>query len=163
MSRHFDRERELQRLIEASLAPALPQVEVVDVELDEPREAVRLFIDQLEGVGFELCAEVTELIRPLCGDRSIEVSSPGMERPLRAPATFEAVIGEDVRLRREGVLRARTARVVSVDPEEGVTMLPVDGDEYVVPFDEIVRCRLVVKDFFAAAEKARGAKKKGLA
>lgn len=163
MSRHFDRERELQRLIEATLAPALPQVEVVDVELDEPRETVRLFIDAPEGVGFDLCVEVNDLVRETCTDKALEVSSPGMERPLRAPATFEAVIGEDVRLRREGVLRARTVKVVAVDPEEGVTVLPVEGDEYVVPFDEIVRARLVVKDFFAAAEKARGAKKKGLA
>jgi ribosome maturation factor RimP len=163
MARHFDRERELQRLIEATLAPALPQVEVVDVELDLPREAVRVFVDAPEGVGFDLCVEVNDLIRDSCPDQSLEVSSPGMERPLRSPASFETVVGQDVRLRREGVLRARTVNVVSVDPELGVTVQPVEGEQYLVPFDEIVRCRLVVKDFFAAAEAARGAKKKGLA
>jgi ribosome maturation factor RimP len=149
--------------MEASLAPALPQVEIVDVELDEPRETVRLFIDAPEGVGFELCTEVNDLVRDLCVDKALEVSSPGMERPLRSAASFEDVIGEEVRLRREGVLRARTVQVVSVDEEQGVTVQPVEGEQYLVPFGEIVRCRLVVKDFFAAAEKARAAKKKGLA
>lgn len=163
MSRHFDRERELQGLIEATIAPALPQVEVIDVELDEPRETVRVFIDAPEGVGFDLCTEVNHLIRDTCPDRALEVSSPGMERPLRSASSFEAVVGQQVRLRREGVQRARTVEVVSVDPQEGVTVRPIDGESYVVPFGEIVRCRLVVKDFFAAAEKARTTKKKGLA
>ncbi|MCW2950169.1 MAG: ribosome maturation factor RimP [Thermoleophilia bacterium] len=163
MSRHFDRERELQRLIEATLAPTLPQVEVLEVELDEPRETVRLFVDAPEGVGFDLCTQVNDVIRDTCPDQALEVSSPGMERPLRSPQSFEAVIGEQVRLRRAEVLRARTVTVVAVDPVQGVTVQPADGETYVVPFDEIVRCRLVVKDFFAAAERARGAKKKGLA
>lgn len=163
MSRHFDKERELQARIQATIAPALPQVTVLDLELDEPRESVRIFIDAPEGVGFDLCTQVNDIAHDVVPDHALEVSSPGMERPLRAPETFEAVVGEDVRLRQAGHQRARTMKVVSVDAAEGVTFQPVDGEEFVVPFGEIVRCRLVVKDYFAAAEKARAAKKKGLA
>ncbi|MCW2960817.1 MAG: ribosome maturation factor RimP [Thermoleophilia bacterium] len=161
MSTHFDRERELQARIAAELSEALPEIEVVEVELDEPRETVRIFIDRAEGIGFEHCEEVSHAIHDLVPEHELEVSSPGMERPLRSPESFTAVIGEQVRLRRAGAHKAGQFQVVSVD-DAGVTVRPDGGEELLVPFDKIVRCRLVVGDFFAKSGKAeRKARKKG--
>jgi ribosome maturation factor RimP len=162
MSRHFDKERELQHRIQAELGEALADVEVVEVELDEPRETIRVFIDRPDGIGFEHCEAVSHAIHDMLAEYELEVSSPGIERPLRSAASFEAVVGQPVRLRRLGAHRAGRFDVVAVDPAAGVTFRPEGGDELVVPFDEIVRCRLVVDDVFAAAGKSgRKAKKKG--
>jgi len=151
MARHFERERELQGRIEAELQPALPQIEVLEVELDEPQQKVTVYIDSADGVGFEECTAVTHVIRDTCPDHELEVSSPGIERPLRRAEHFAAVVGEQVRIRQQGRHRASVVEVLAVDATAGVTVRPEGGEERVVPFDEIVRCKLVVKDPFAAA------------
>lgn len=151
MPRHFDNERALQAEIESVLGEAMPAADVLDVELDSPRETVRVYVDHPDGVGLDRCTEVTHLIRDTCPDFSLEVSSPGMERPLRRPEHFAAVIGQPVRLRQQDRHRASRVDVVSVDAAAGVTVRNPEGEERVVPFDEIVRCRLVVDDPFAAA------------
>jgi ribosome maturation factor RimP len=162
MSRHFDNERALQHEIESVLGEALPGIEVLDVELDEPQERVRVFIDHADGIGFEECEAVTHAIRDTCPDHELEVSSPGIERPLRSPASFTEVVGEPVRLRRAGSHRAGLFTVAAVD-EQGVHFQSSGGEPLLVPFDEIIRCRLVVEDVFAVAtgKAARKTKKRG--
>lgn len=160
MSRHYERERALQHRLEEVLQRALPDVHVLEVELDDPQELVRVFVDYADGVGLDECEAVTRAIRDECPDHRLEVSSPGIERPLRAPAHFRAALGRHVRLRRRGAHRAGRFEIVAVDDSEGVTVRPEGGESVVVPFDEIVRCRLVVDDPFAAAGTPRGAKRK---
>lgn len=144
MSRHHDRERDLQRRLEATLAPALPQVEVLDVELDTPRSTVRVAIDHPEGVGVELCTRVTRTVRDVCPELALEVSSPGPERPLRRPDHFADAVGRRARLRREGAPRASVVEIEGVE-DAGVRVRSTGPDPAsdVVPFDQIVRCRLV--------------------
>ena len=157
MARHFDRERALQGRISAELAPALPEIEVLEVELNEPQEKVVVFIDRPDGIGIEHCEAVTHVIRDMLEDYELEVSSPGLERPLRAPEHFRDAIGEKVRIREQGRHRASVVEVLAVDDAEGVTVRPDGGEERVVQFEDIVRCKLVVEDPFAAA----AARKKG--
>ena len=152
-TRHFERERALQDRIEAALAAALPAIEVVEVELNEPQEKVTLYIDSAAGVGLGDCEAVTHAIRETCPDHELEVSSPGIERPLRLPAHFREVVGERVRIRQQGRHRASIVEVLEVDDEAGVTIRPDGGDPRVVPFEEIVRCKLVVEDPFAALNR----------
>ncbi|MCB0878796.1 MAG: hypothetical protein KDC46_07425 [Thermoleophilia bacterium] len=156
MARHFDRERELHGRIAAALAPALPAIEVLEVELNDPQEKVTVFIDSPDGIGLEDCEAVTHAIRDTCPDFELEVSSPGIERPLRAPDHFREVIGEKVRMRQEGRHRASVVVVEAVDETSGVTVRPEGGESRVVPFEELVRCRLVVEDPFAAAAARKG-------
>lgn len=156
MARHFDRERALQDRIQAELAPALPEVEVVEVELNEPQEKVTVYIDRPDGVGLGHCEAVTHAIRDTVPDHELEVSSPGIERPLRRPEHFRSAVGEKVRLREQGRHRATVVRVLDVDDAEGVTVRPEGGEERIVAFDDIVRCKLVVEDPFAVASKRKG-------
>jgi ribosome maturation factor RimP len=156
MARHFDKERALQGRIEAVLAPALPGIEVLEVELNEPQEKVTVYIDSPDGIGIEHCEAVTHAIRDTCPDHELEVSSPGIERPLRAPRHFRAAIGEVVRIRESGRHRASVVTVEAVDDELGVTVRPDGGDARVVRFEDVVRCKLVVEDPFAAAAARQG-------
>lgn len=159
MARHFDRERELQDRLQAALTPALPDIEVIEVELNDPQEKVVVYIDRPSaggGVGIEHCEAVTHAIRDEVPDHQLEVSSPGIERPLRRPAHFREVIGEKVRIREQARHRASVVRVLDVDESNGVKVQPEGGEERVVPFDEIVRCKLVVEDPFATASKRKG-------
>src|SRR6185295_313063 len=71
----------LQRDIEQRLATAEPDVEVLACE-DAGKERLRLFIDHPNGVDLALCERVTKQLRDLLAEYSLEVSSPGPERPL---------------------------------------------------------------------------------
>jgi ribosome maturation factor RimP len=156
MARHFDKERALHGRIEAELAPALPEIEVLEVELNEPQEKVTVYIDRAEGIGLEHCEAVTHAIRDTCPDYELEVSSPGLERPLRTAGHFRDAVGEKVRIREQGRHRASVVEVLAVDDAAGVTVQPDGGEPRTVPFDEIVRCKLVVEDPFAAATNRKG-------
>src|SRR5215472_5642268 len=93
-----DKERQLQRDISREVEAALPGVEVLAVELSG-RERFTVFIDTPGGVDHALCERVTNVLRGYLDRYSIDVSSPGTERPLRKPAHFRNVVGRKVALR----------------------------------------------------------------
>jgi hypothetical protein len=76
----------------------LPGVEVLAVELSAP-DRFTVFVDHAEGVDHALCARVTDALRGYLGEYAVEVSSPGIERPLRRPEHFRNAVGRTVTLR----------------------------------------------------------------
>ena len=76
------------------------------VEVVQP-DTLRLFIDHPDGVTFEHCALVTGLLGEYQEKYSIEVSSPGEDRPLTKPQHFSRFLGHRAKL------RFREARVVT--------------------------------------------------
>ena len=135
------REKRLYERVRHELGESLPEVDLLDVELDGPREHLRVFIDHPGGVTLERCGEVTHAIRDTCPELSLEVSSPGEERPLRRREHFDAAVGSRVRLRHEGGRKAAVVTVAGTD-EDSVTFTDGAGDELRVPYGEIIRCRL---------------------
>ena len=88
-----------------------------------------------------------------------------MTDPERPRLTFffpayneEENIAETIRraLDEVGPLVGGSIEVLAVDDANGITIRPDGGEERVVPFDEIVRCKLVVEDPFAAASMRKG-------
>lgn len=142
MAQHFDTERALQAQIEQAAATQAG-VEVLDVELDAPRRTVRVFIDHPDGVGHDLCASVTHALSDLNDEYALEVSSPGIERPLRHRRHFAKVVGERVRLQRAVGQRAHVYIVEAADPDALVVHAP-GGEVERISYGEIIRCRLVV-------------------
>ena len=61
-------------------------------------------------------------------------------------------------MRRMGKHRAGLFHIVDVDDSDGVTVRPEGADDIVVPFEQIVRCKLVAKDPFATAGKRKKGK-----
>lgn len=111
-------------------------VELVDVEV--AGGLVRVFIDEPGGIGSERLTSVTRAVSqaldeedPIAGHYVLEVSSPGLERPLRTPAHYAGALGQKVSIKTlPGAVEIgrRLTGVISGSDDTGVTLLvEVDG------------------------------------
>ena len=91
----------LQADVESRLAAAEPQVEVLLAEV-VGADTLRVFIDHPNGVSLELCERVTHHLVELREHYALEVSSPGIERPLSKPEHFRRFVGRRARVRTRG-------------------------------------------------------------
>jgi ribosome maturation factor RimP len=125
---------QIEEKIEARLRDAEPEVELLALERPAA-ERLRLVIDSPEGVDIALCERVTALFRELLESWSLEVASPGPERPLTKPEHFRQFVGHRVRVRtREeiGGRRSFTGHLseadeaeVSVEAPDGTVTIPL--------------------------------------
>jgi ribosome maturation factor RimP len=88
----------LQREIEEQLAACEPDVEVLLAEVIGGG-TLRIFIDHPDGVTLALCERVTVALAQLRERYTLEVSSPGPERPLTKPEHFRRFVGRRARVR----------------------------------------------------------------
>lgn len=138
-------DRELQQIqdqVEERLREAKPDVELLALERPAA-ERLRLVIDREGGVDLELCEEVTRLLADLNEDWSLEVSSPGPERPLTKPEHFEQFAGHRVHVKTdEQIEGSRNFTGVLEGLEgEGITLV-VDGSPVTIPLAMIRRSHL---------------------
>jgi ribosome maturation factor RimP len=133
----------LQAEIEARLAAAEPQVEVLLVEV-VGSDTLRLFIDHPDGVSLDLCERVTHQLNEVRERYALEVSSPGTQRPLTKPAHFRRFLGRRARVRtreeREGH-KSFTGELVGASDSE-VTIAAENG-VIAIPYTDIHRSNLV--------------------
>jgi ribosome maturation factor RimP len=99
----------LQAEIEQRLADAEPQVEVLLAEV-LGGGTLRVFIDHPDGVTLSLCERVSALLSDMRDRYTLEVSSPGSERPLSKPDHFRRYIGRRARVRVRGPQAAAASR-----------------------------------------------------
>ena len=144
MAQVHDKERQLTREVSQTVTQGLPGVEVLAVELSGP-ERFTVFIDHPKGVDHALCARVTTLLRGYLDRYTVDVSSPGIERPLRTPAHFLNAVGRKVALRTERELQGRKKfRGTVIEAGTDTIALDVtDGERVTIPFEAIVRGNLV--------------------
>jgi ribosome maturation factor RimP len=135
----FERERQLQGEIEPRVEHDLPDVDVLAVELLTPSRFC-VYIDHPQGVDHALCERVTDVLRDYLREYSVEVSSPGLDRPLRRQEHFEAARGRRIKLRTTG--RKLRGEVLSAG-EQSVKVAASDGAETEIPYAEIVRANLI--------------------
>jgi ribosome maturation factor RimP len=142
MSITHEKEQTLQRQIEGEVETALPGVEVLAVELSGP-DRFTVFVDHANGVDHALCARVTDVLREYLREYAIDVSSPGLERPLRKPEHFRNAVGRTVTLRTPERKRLK-GEIVSAGERSVVVQ---SGDDTVeIPYDRVVRGNLVYTD-----------------
>src|SRR5918912_2146359 len=139
MAATHEKERQLTREIAPKVAAALPGTEVLAVELNSP-ERFTVYVDHVQGVDHALCERVTNVLREYLRTYSVDVSSPGLERPLRTPAHFRNVVGRRVALRTDSRNRLR-GEVISAG-ERSVTV-NTGTDSVDIPYDTIVRGNLI--------------------
>jgi len=133
----------LQSEIEARLREAEPEVEVLLAELVSG-STLRLFIDHPDGVTLAVCERVTGHLGDYRDRYSLEVSSPGQDRPLTKPQHYTRFLGRHARVRlrdaRDGH-KSLTGELVGAS-ERDVTIAAENG-LVTIPYAEIVRSNLV--------------------
>ncbi len=138
-----ERERTLQREITGTVESGLPGVEVLAVELTGPERFV-VYVDHPQGVDHALCERVTHVLRGYLDRYAVDVSSPGIERPLRKPAHFAGVVGRRVAVRTATEIEGRKRfRGELVAATERALTLQVDGNRVDIPYDAVVRGNLI--------------------
>ena len=133
------------------LEPAIEALGYELVELEFPPHLLRIYIDREGGVTVDDCEKVSRQVSavldvedPIPGAYTLEVSSPGLDRPLRKPADFarfaggrmklELALPRDGRRRYTGVLKGC---------EAGEVLIEVDGVLHKLPLADIGKARLV--------------------
>ena len=136
----------IQTEIEARLASAEPQVEVLLAEV-VGGDTVRLFIDHPDGVDLGLCERVTQHLSEVRERYALEVSSPGLDRPLTKPDHFRRFLGRRARVRTRDVhdgRRSFTGELVGASEDE--VTIAAEGDPPTllsIPYDDIQRSNLI--------------------
>lgn len=146
--------------LEQDIIDALEQVapehgiDIVDVEVTGATKApcVRVRIDRVEGEGISLdevtaqsawVSETVEKLDPIAGSYTLEVSSPGMARPLRRPSDFVRYAGSDVELTTTATEGRRKYKgTLTQATDEAATLELEDGASVTIPYDEIKKCTL---------------------
>ena len=140
---------ELNALLERTL-PALGY-ELVDLELSPKGRLVRVFIDQPKGVGVEDCAKVSHHLTRLFAVENVdfdrlEVSSPGLDRPLKKAADYARFVGQEAKLTlREPVEGARRLKGILRGLEGDAALVETDAGTRAIPLGSIEKARLVPK------------------
>ena len=133
----------IQEHIESRLATAEPDVEVLLAE-EIGAERVRLFIDHPGGVDLALCERVTGHLRELLQDYSLEVSSPGRDRPLAKPEHFRRYVGRRVRVRtREAIDGSKSFSGELVEAADDAVSVAADAGIVRIPFADIHKSNLL--------------------
>ena len=136
----------LQDRIEERLSAVEPDVEVLAVEVAGSRRSpkLRVFLDRPAGVDLALCARVTHHLRDLLVDFTVEVSSPGPERPLSKLEHYQRHLGRRIRVRTDEAIEGRSdfkGELVGADAD-GVS-LAADWGMVRIPQERIRRANLI--------------------
>jgi ribosome maturation factor RimP len=139
----YEKERQLQREVAATVESRLPDVEVLAAELSGP-ERLTVYIDHPDGVDHALCEQVTDVLRGYLDYYTLDVSSPGLDRPLRTPRHFAGVLGRRAAIRTTHDFAGRKrfcGEVVAADEREVV--LATGGERVGIPYEAIARGNLI--------------------
>lgn len=155
-----------QDIIDALEARAAEHgIDVVDVEIVGATKApcVRVRLDKLEGDPINLdevtaqtawVSDTVEALDPISGSYTLEVSSPGMKRPLRRPSDFVRFQGEEVELTTTAMEGRRSYKgVIAAADDASVAIQPEGEDAATISYDDVKKCTLKpVYDFKGVKE-----------
>jgi ribosome maturation factor RimP len=135
--------QQLQQTISRRIGELDPELELIVLERPAA-ETLRLYIDHPDGVDLALCERVTDHLRDLLESWSLEVSSPGADRPLTRPEHFRRYLGRQVKVRTRDAIAGRrnfTGTLTEADDES--VCVAADGDAIRIPLAGIRRSNLI--------------------
>jgi ribosome maturation factor RimP len=114
-------------------------------------DLLRIYIDHEAGITLEDCERVSEQVSgildvedPLQRSYTLEVSSPGLDRPLFSLGQFEDYIGHEAQIRLRQMVNGRRRLRGLIDAvEDGTVILQVDGEPFRIEADLIEHARLI--------------------
>lgn len=137
-----------------------PAVELTGVELlgieyisAGNNSVLRLYIDHENGIDVDNCAEVSRQVSaildvedPISTEYNLEVSSPGVDRPLFTKEHFENVLGETVDVKLGMPLNGRRKFKGLLEAVDGTNLIVVvDGEDYELPIANVDKANLIAK------------------
>jgi ribosome maturation factor RimP len=160
--------------VRALLEPIVEHLQLTIFDVEHRGGALRVFLDRDGGVDLDLIAEATRQLSraldeadPIAGRYTLEVSSPGLERPLRTPEHFRWAVGKRAALKLtadvEGDRRLTGTIAAASDHDVTVALDEPAGAQQAVPLDHIEKARTIFE--WGAAPKpgspSRGPKASG--
>lgn len=126
--------------------------ELVAVEMSGGDTSIlRVYIDSDDGITVTDCANasrqfgaILDVADPISSRYTLEVSSPGMDRPLAKPTHFADYVGSDVKIKMATLVNGRrrfTGELVEANDEFAV--VEVDGEQTELPYIDMDRARLI--------------------
>ena len=135
--------QDLQETIETRLRDFDPEIELIALE-QPAAESLRLYVDRPGGVDLALCEAVTGALRDLLERYSLEVSSPGIDRPLTKPEHFRRFLGRRVRVRtREAIEGRRNFTGTLTEADDESVLVAAEGAPVRIPIAGIKRSNLI--------------------
>ncbi len=150
MSAEKDIKEKIRELIEIPLLKK--GIEIVDLEWRRERSGwvLRIYIDKPGGVNIGDCAKISDLVGRILDKEdlihhsyNLEVSSPGIERPLKTKEHFERFRGEKVKITLKNPISGRRNLIgINLGIEGEILRLEVEGKVWEIPFSEIKKAHL---------------------
>ena len=144
---------ELERIIESAVSAL--GIDFVGCELIQSGKStvLRVYVDEINGIDIDAIEKVSRQIsavldveEPFSGRYTLEVSSPGLDRPLFRLDDYRRFVGKSVKLRlripREGDRRNYTGALESVEDQQ-ITLVTESGEKLTVNFEEIDKANLI--------------------
>jgi ribosome maturation factor RimP len=155
--------------VEGLIGPSLADMgyDIVRVLLSGDRRAkLQVMVERRDGAGMTVddCAAVSRAVEatldvadPIAGAYILEVSSPGIDRPLTRLQDFDRFAGFEARVEMRMPIDGRrrfSGRLLGCDGE--LVRLATDGGEFALPFGDLAKAKLVLTDDLIAANRAPG-------
>lgn len=143
--------------VEQILKPLLDErgMELVDIDFKSEGKSrlLRVFIDKEGGITVDDCADISRELSAVLDVNEIinssyrlEISSPGLRRPLKKPADFLRFTGKKVKIRTFSPVSDRKTFVGELlGIEEGQVFVEVDGVKYTIPSEKISKANLEIE------------------
>ena len=140
----------IEEIVESVTTSLGYEVVKIDYVPQHKNSILRIYIDSENGIQIEDCEKVSRQISavlevedPIAGHYTLEVSSPGIDRPLVKPEHFKRFCGERVKVSTHNMYLGRkrfTGQLTHVN-DAGI-VVEVDGEAYDLPFDDINNAKL---------------------
>lgn len=136
--------------VEELVAPLLAQAELDLYDMELAGGVLKILVDRQGGADIGEISKVARAISraldehdPIAGNYTLEVGSPGLERPLRTPAHYAAAVGTTVKVKTNPGVEGdrRFEGVIASADDTSVTVTGADGTTHTVAYDDIERAR----------------------
>lgn len=140
--------------------------ECLDVEWEASSRTLRVYIDHKNGVGFEECGVVSsklvlneELDQLIPCEFSLEISSPGIERPLRTKShfyqAFQSNARVDVKLVDKVNNRKKGVGVITTLADDGLITMKTTEGVWTFPLDKVLKATQLISDWDSVVKNAK--------